>query len=55
MKKILIRIASGLVLDVLIEYAVKQRNEGGTSPEHIERWTVVVEFLLAMKIKGLPL
>lgn len=55
MKKILIRLASTLVLDVLIEFAVKQRATGGSSPEHVERWTIIIGFLLDMRSKGLPL
>lgn len=55
MKKILIKLATNLVLDVLIEYARKQHETGGTSEEHHERWNTIKQFLWEMRSKGLPL
>lgn len=55
MKKLLIRAVSGMVLDVLIEVAKKQREKFGMTETHYDRWTTVVAFLQDMRVKGLPL
>lgn len=55
MKKLLISLAAGLVIDVLLQYAIKQRDEGGSSETHYQRWFTIIQFLVDMKTKGLPL
>lgn len=55
MKKLLIQLASGLVLDVLIKYAEDQYIHGGNSDVHHERWMTIKQFLSEMRSKGLPL
>lgn len=54
MKKILIKLATNLVLDVLMEYAKKQHETGGTSEEHHQRWNIIIQFLWEMRGKGIP-
>lgn len=55
MKKLLIKLALGFVLDVLIQYAKSQRDNAGISEIHIDRWNTIISFLLSAKDKGLPL
>lgn len=54
MKKLLLSLATGLVLDTLIVYAQKQRSEGGLTQAHYDRWTTIISFLQDMKLKGIP-
>lgn len=55
MKKLLISLATGIVVDALILYATRQRDTGGTTPEHYDRWITIIGFLQEIKAKGLPL
>lgn len=55
MKKILIKLASRLVIEILINHAVKELEKQGHQLTHYVRWTSILEFLEEMKEKGLPL
>lgn len=55
MRKLLIRIASGIVLDVLLELAIAEADKEGMSDAHYDRWNAIVDFLVEMKVKGIPL
>lgn len=55
MKKLLIKLASGLVLEILIDHAIKQLEKHGHTLTHYTRWTTILEFLKEIKEEGLPL
>lgn len=55
MKKFIIRAASGIVLDVLLDYALQQRDRDGLSAIHYDRWNTIALFLAEMRTKGIPL
>lgn len=53
MRSLLIKLALGLVIDLLISIATKRRDDAN-DPMNQERWQVIVEFLLNVKRTGLP-
>lgn len=53
MKSILIRLALGVVIDVLISLASKKLQDAN-DPLNVEKWQVIVDFLLQVKKTGLP-
>lgn len=55
MRKLLFRIASGIVLDVLLELAIAEYEKDGMSTAHYDRWDTIRDFIVDMKIKGIPL
>lgn len=54
MKKLLIRIASGAVIELLLVYAI-QRYESVRTQTEKDKWQVIVDFLLDAQKTGLPL
>lgn len=52
-KTVLIRLALGLVIDLLVEIATRRR-DNANDPLNQEKWQVIVEFLLNVKRTGLP-
>lgn len=54
MKKLLIRLASDLVIDLLLQ-AAREQLQKYEGPNHVARWTAIINFLLEVKEKGLPL
>lgn len=54
MKKFIVQLAGGIVTDLLINYAVKQRDHGGTTQTHQDRWNTILSFLVEIKQKGIP-
>lgn len=55
MKKLLISLAAGLVLDVLVTLANKEYQKPDHTQDHYDRWRTILGFLQEMKSKGLPL
>lgn len=53
MKSLLIRLAMGLVIDVLIQVATKKLQDA-KDPMNVEKWAVIVDFLEKVKKTGLP-
>lgn len=53
MKSLLIKLALGLVIDLLIQVASKKL-EDANDPMNAEKWQVIVEFLIQIKRTGLP-
>lgn len=53
MKTLIIRLALGLVIDLLVEVATRKR-DNASDPLNQEKWEVIVEFLLNVKRTGLP-
>lgn len=52
-KKLLIKLALGLVLDLLIGIATR-KYEDADRPENKEKWLNIIEFLANVKTTGLP-
>lgn len=52
-KKLILKLALGLVLDVLIGVATKKYNEAN-APTSKEKWLNIIEFLGEVKHVGLP-
>jgi len=55
MKKLLVKLATGVVLDVLIQVAQKEYAKEDRTQDHYDRWRTILSFLIDMKTKGLPL
>lgn len=53
LKKLLIKLAIGLVLDLLLGIATKRYQEANHELSR-DRWLAIMDFLGEMKIKGLP-
>jgi len=53
MKALLLRLALGLVIDVLIQLATKKLQDA-KHPMNVEKWQVIVDFLEDVKRTGLP-
>lgn len=53
MKGLLIRLALGLVIDLLISIAGKKLSDAN-DPMNVEKWQVIVDFLNQVKKVGLP-
>lgn len=55
MKKILASLFANTILDILLQYAIAQKQNGGTGIAHYERWNTIIEFLQDIRKVGLPL
>lgn len=55
MKKLIASLFVNTIIEILIQYAEKQKQHGGVGIAHYERWNTIIEFLQEIKKIGLPL